>query len=326
LAEDPEFHKEDYLDGVFEACQHYGRQYVVPLSCELPLVASIRSDLEELGFRWDGVDTMSDLLEESVRVTPKAEVNSNFQQMFCSKNTFQRLLLFSSIPVINYETGEVLPDEKNFRDFLESYKLYFPYDYNEADRAMYHRALGYDVLTAGRCAFVFPRNMDGLPATLSVLKNESYDYVIHSIPGQTKESVGIVCGPVAINANSKNTLNAYRFIKFILSETSQKDRYTIPDGMPILKKALYDGLVNSTGFTRGPGGNAMPDYEDRAFTEDEAEMIMELITGTDRFVLNLSNEIIEMVCDTMLPFFQNEASYEFCLNDLRSKLTFYLSE
>ncbi|MBE6935122.1 MAG: carbohydrate ABC transporter substrate-binding protein [Ruminococcaceae bacterium] len=326
LEEDPEFHFDDYLDGVFEACQYHGRQYVMPLSCEPSLVVSLSEKMEEIGFSWDNTDTMSDYLKNLAHLTPKAAKDPNFKQMFHTKNVFVRFLQISGIPVIDYENGEVLPDEKGFREFLEAYKSYFLYDYDENDPTMWHRPYGYDVLTAGKCVFWFPRDKQGFPLSLSVLKDESHEYVVQSIPGQTGESVGTVTGPVAISATSKNSLNAYKYIKFLLSETAQMDQYGTPDGMPILKEAIRESLLESPSGTRGPGGGVFFDYEVPALTEDEVERIMGQIESTTDYVMMISKPYYDIVYDTMLPFFKAEDSYKNCLEELRSKLTFYLSE
>jgi len=326
LAEDPDFNVDDYLPGVFEACQYHGRQYVMPLSCEPSLVVSLKEKTEEIGFNWDHVDTMSEYLDVLAELSPKAAKDPNFKQMFHTKNVFVRFLQISGIPVIDYENGEVLPDEKGFREFLEAYKSYFPYDYDENDPTMWHRPFAYDVLTAGNCVFWFPGDMYGFPFTLYVLKEQGREYDIQSIPGKTGGSVGTVAGPVAISANSKNSLNAYRYIKFMLSETIQKDQYGTPDALPILKEALLECLLEAPGGEGGPGGGAFFNYDIPALTEEEAERIMGLIESTSDYEMMISKPYYDMVYDTMLPFFKAEDSYKSCLEELRSKLTFYLSE
>ena len=187
LAEDPEFSKDDYLDGVFEACQVNGRQYTVSYSCALPVLISSKEKLEELGFAWDGIDTMADFLEEIARLTPSDEENRNFVQMLYSKNNFYDLLTASGVSLINYETGEILPDADGLRAFLEGYKAYFPYDYDESGMT-YGTNSGYRALVAGSCAFWPPADLGGIVTTIDAMEEKSCNYVIELLPGEKKRN------------------------------------------------------------------------------------------------------------------------------------------
>ena len=323
LAEDPDFAEDTYVDGVFEDCRIGGRQYTIPLSYEVLYTVSSASKLDELGYREDSAQIMSDYLEELARLTPAAAESTGFQQMLQAKNHFYQLLMNSGIRLIDYEAGEVLPDEKELRRFLEGYRAYFPYD----DDGTGLRRISTDgdrPLSWGQCVFWYPLSLDGITRTIASLKNESFDYVLHPISGQTGEFIGNLCGQIAIRSNSPNTLNAYRFIKFLLSEEEQSNPFKLFDGIPIhkesIRKAVYEApaveIVNNVEIYH---------FEERALTEEEAEELMTILTGVDRYVQ--SDTVTRTILrDAMLPYFQGEDSYKNCLKDLRSKLTFYLSE
>ena len=323
LAEDPDFSKDDYLDGVFEACQVNGRQYTIPVSYTIPLTISSKEKLENLGFYWDGIDTIVDFLEEISRLTPDVTQDPGFTQMLYSKNYFDRLLWASGIPLINYETGEVLPDEKGLCEFLEAYKAYFPYDYDGTGGVKFVN-YGDRALIAGVCAFWFPQNIDGVTTTMNFMKNKSCDYVIQPIPCQSEGTVGIVDSQIAICANANNSLNAYNFVKFMLSEDAQKDKYTSPS-MPIHKEAIREGVYEAPAV-KEVGNAAILDTEETALSDEEAEMLSAKLTGIDRFIQKVPQNVTIMVQESMLPYFQDEKSYEECFDDLRNKLTLYLSE
>ncbi len=136
LAEDPDFSEEDYVEGVFEAGQFNGRQYVIPLSFEAPILLSSTEKLEEIGFDWEDIETTADFIENMGLLTPVAKQTPGFAQMLDSQNRFSQLLITSGITLIDYETGEVLPDEEELREFLDGYKAYFPYDCFLFDNAL----------------------------------------------------------------------------------------------------------------------------------------------------------------------------------------------
>ncbi len=238
LASDPDFSREDYIDGVFEAACIGGRQYTVPRSYRMSVALSSGEKLDELGFDWDAVRKMSGFLEEIARLTPYAEQNTSFMQMLYSKSSFNHLITDSGVSLIDYETGKVLPDEKNLRNFLEAYQAYFPYDYDAAGGWIISSS-GDRTLIPGTSAFWVAPDIKGIATTIEIMERKSCDYVVHPIPGETGEIIGdIHDGLMAISANSKNSRNAYNFIKFMLSEDVQMDGYKLNGCFPILKEVL----------------------------------------------------------------------------------------
>ncbi len=324
LAEDPDFSEEDYVEGVFEAGQFNGRQYVIPLSFEAPVLLSSTEKLEEIGFDWNDIETTEDFVENLGILTPAAEQTSDFKRMLDSQNRFSQLLITSGITLIDYETGEVLPDEEGLREFLEGYKAYFPYDYDETGGS-YLSNQGHYQLISGEWFFWLSTDISCLAQSISVMKNKSSDYTMHLIPSQTGETVAnIRGGAMAIRANAENSLNAYNFIKFMLSEDVQSDDTINASYFPIHKEAIRN-LAYETPSLKPVNGFDFIDSENPALSDEEAEMVIEMLTEIDRFVLGLP-VMSSMVQESMLPFFRDEASYEDCLSELRSQLTFYLSE
>ncbi len=333
LAEDPAFSKDDYLNGVFEACQINGRQYTVPITVYLPFMISSEDKLAENGFDWSKIDTTADFTKEIARLTPTFAEYSGFRQMLHSPNYFSRLFWASGISLIDYENNEVLPDEKKLRDFLEAYKEYFPYDYKEGvgTNSMGDTA---GALSSGRYAFGIPNDIYDVTYTLHMMANNSCNYELQAVPSQEGGIVGTVYCQMAITANAKNSLNAYNFIKFMLSKDAQIDEDILSvGGMPIHKEAIHEVIHNAKALTENHG-YWFEDEEKLAFSEEEANAIETEITKVDRFILRAPESIVQMgtyefndmMFDTMLPFFRDEASYKDCLKELKNKLTLYLSE
>ena len=293
------------------------------MTFDLSLTMSYGKKLEEFGFRWDGIRTTSDFMEEIARLTPRAkENNKSFMQMLYSKNWFSYLLAESGVPLLDYETGKVLPDEKGLREFLEGYKAYFPYDYDETVPKTFIN-YGSNALASGVCAFWFPFHVDDIVTTMSMMKEKSYDYVLHAIPSQSGDVVATI-GQIAISANAKNPLNAYRFIKFMLSEDAQKDKYMQISGIPIHKNAITKSIFGS--FNLADGGMEFKGNEDSPLSDEEIEMVIRTLTGADRYTQRVSEYLSDAMLESMLPYFKDERSYDACLKDLKNKLMLYLSE
>ncbi len=324
LAEDPDFLEDNFLDGVFDVCRVNGRQYTIPVSYVLPLTMSSEEKLEELGFDWDDIDTTADFTENIAHLTPDVTEAPGFTQMLYSQNYFYRLLWASGVPLIDYENNGILPDEKGLREFLEGYKAYFPYDYNEGDGTR-SASDGSGILASGICAFWFPSRINDITSTIQMMTDRSCDYEIQSIPSQEGDIVGTIYGQMAISANAKNTLNAYNFIKFMLSAEAQEDQFTLTGYMPIHKEAIQKSIYEAPMLYENQG-YFFEDLETPAFSEEEANVIETAVIGVDRFVQMVPDNLKNMLFDTMLPFFRDETSYKDCLNELKNKLTLYLSE
>ena len=323
LAEDPEFSKDDYLDGVFEACQVNGRQYTIPTSYDFLLAFSLTEMLTDIGFSWDGIDTMADFLEEIARLTPEAAELPKFQQMLNSKNFYWKLYRYAGIRLLDYENGVVLPDEEELREFLEAYKLYFPYDYDASGASQ--TWIRVDSLLNGTAAFWITHLLTGIVDSVSILKLKSREYTYHAIPSQTGEIVARIGSQLAIPANAKNTANAYRFIKFLLSEEIQVDQLLLMGVKPIRKSAIHKVIYETPALYENHGFY-LDDPENFALTEDEAKALEEVMLNIDRFVQDERMVVPEMMFESMMPFFRDEASYETCFADLKNRLTLYLSE
>ena len=120
-------------------------------------------------------------------------------------------------------------------------------------------------------------------------------------------------------------MNAYHFVKFLLSETIQKDDAARLSNFPVHKEAIRESVYEAPSV-KIVGNYDVLDYDEPALSDEEAEKLIDTLTGVNRFVLGVSETVRNMVFESMLPFFQDEASYENCLADLKNKLMLYLSE
>ena len=121
-----------------------------------------------------------------------------------------------------------------------------------------------------------------------------------------EKTIGMGRNFVAINNASSNKVNAYAFMKILLSAPVQDDRYSF---QPIYKAALAD--LTSTSY-----------LQDIEAEEPRAEGVAQGV----EYYRNYSGQVMDLTYQTMLPFFERKSSYEECLQELRNKLTLYLYE
>ncbi len=315
LASDPDFHEEDYVDGVMDAVKLDGRQYIMPLSFRVPIYLSDREKLKELGFSWDGIGTTSDFMEELARLTPIAAQNEAFLQLLESKNHFYEMFSAAGIRLLDYEKGTVLPDEAALHDFIRGYRTFYPCDYDPSSPD-YMQNFCSEELMRGGYYFWWACYLYSVNWQIDEMMVASHTYEIGTLPSQTGDAVGQIYSAMAINAASKNVLNAYNFIKLMLSEDLQRTNYsTLAPFVPINKGAI-----------RATVDGRFPMRSSAYLTPEERDAIYETYTGMDRFTPMPRESLFDMLWEAMLPYLQDDASYEDCLTELKRKLTFYLSE
>lgn len=320
LAEDEDFREEDYLDGVFETGRFGGGQYAVPISIYPTYYLTVPSALDELGYRRNRIRTLSDHLEELARLTPEAEKNPEFVRMTDNVNQFSFYLMLSGVRLLDYETGTVLPDEKTFGEFIRGYKAYFPYDYAEPGDTIWY-GYGADALRKRQYYFCDYAESSNLVYDIDNMNRISLDYELVTLPGQTGETVGYDLDLLAISADARNKLNAYLYIKMMLSENIQTD-LQILYADPIHKAAIRARLNFYIYGSYCPEDNP----NKTLITEKEQKELYEVMTGIDRYVTSIPYRLRTLVFQTMLPYFRDEKSYQACLTELKAGLTNYLEE
>ena len=129
---------------------------------------------------------------------------------------------------------------------------------------------------------------------------------------------------MAINASSKNPLNAYNFIKMMLSADVQSSRSPLLKFVPIHKEAIKAIIYGA--YTFDVAGTTYGGSRSAYLSEEELDAIIDTLAGVDRFTQPVSGNVSNMLWDSMLPFFQDEKSYDDCLADLKNQLMLYLSE
>ena len=326
LATDPEFSEEVFVDGVFDAGKFNGRQYTVPQSFYLPFYLSSGTKLdilEEHGFDWEEIRTTSEFMEEMGRLTPLVEELPSFLRMMQAKNFASRFFQNSGIRLLDYDNGEVLPDEALLRVFMEGYKAYYPYD-NDGTGESWWESRGAQYLLHGSYYFFSTNWSQELNKDIDDLIAASHGYELHNMPSQVGDFVGRITGQMAINAATQNTLNAYKFIQYMLSEEEQSSGSALIKPVPVRKDSIR--AIAHGEYTKMAISISAPGHKSEYLTEEEMDKIAELLMSADRYMQDDTRAALDMMWVAMDPFLRDEKSYEDCLVELKSKLTFYLSE
>lgn len=316
IAQDTDFNPDDYIESVFNGGVYRGHQYVIPFSFSLYSYTSRADVFNEIGFDSSKTGDSFSFLNEVIRCLPEAEENMDLMSMFPSKKYLSNLIKASGIRLVDYETNEVLPDEKDLKTLLEAYKPYYPVDYDNSKIINY--------------VFRDDNSVDDVFYSSSELKSEG-GFVSSTMRRMDGKLQAISYSTVAIRSNSTNQLNAWNFIKLLLSPEFQGDgnRFTQP-GIPVLKSAVSTVVERAFNYY---GGEVT---EDKGITgkgvvftqlsQEESKAYLDLFTSVDCCIGYSEGQLYRTFIENMEPYLADKQSYEDCIEGLKNDLLLYISE
>jgi len=334
---DADFAARDQVNHVImDAGVHRGRRYVVPISFYLKLYLGERHMLEAMGFDFDHGGTPTAFLNAVQQVIPAAQQNPLFVRAL--GRTYQHMMnnLFPQLPLVDFERGEVLPYEEVVRAFSQAFAPFYGdttdlytlmMQYRTERMKRYGRMLFHSYWVASQeILFGYSALLSHSPLGVDPL------YMPYIVPGRNHhgEIHASVAQSLAINANTPNYVNAWRFIRFMLTELRQYSTqgtvgfWGLGGGMPVNTIALTRQL-NGIVATHGIIGTVEGIVTQRALTHAEREGLNNIFLGIESAVL--PNRAVSVIYrEIMTPFFRGEVSLDDAMENLRRRLQLYLTE
>ncbi len=320
MESDPDFHREDYIQPVMDAGKYKDGQYIIPVTYMVPVLLSEESVLRDFGLEsLTGAEVNETFWQTVIHAYPAMKENQYFQAVVANLNK-NHLLAFSGVSLYDRASDTMLPDEDGLRALTEEYK-----------------GLVYDCGNDEIVSMLSDGLMNGLKereiAFANVGNIVSIDYFV--MMAAAAKAVGTpvtlpMVGPdgklhafaqdmVMINANSKNTRNAWNFIKVLLSGEILDEN----SGMTVRKdsvrtylnewmRPLLDGM-------EGVYGKPI------SYTQEEIDAYLDLVQNPADCCL-YENYVWDFYLEAMEPYFTGKDSYESCVETLRDKLTIYITE
>lgn len=310
--QDPNFHAEDYWDNIFDAGCYNGGQYIIPLRIETPLIISNPSKTAEIGIDKVEEDIPAFLVQIS-QAAVLAQQKPAFAQMMDSKYWFRKFLMYYNIPLIDYESRTVCPDEEALRRLMESYKKYYAFDSGESND--YHT-----LREEPQSESIYFENDSGVMMVFASSCMKTYGgYTVTPLRDAAGKITAHYGDAAMVRANTKCPEYAYRFIQILLSPTAQENwggvhKQTMIGEMEHYRQRLTTGKENANGWTY------------TQLTEEEFQQMTELYNGVSGGGYIVKSDLYYMVKDIMEPFFKDEKTYEACFDELKGKLTLYMDE
>lgn len=337
IKEDASFKMDDYNTTILAAGYYKDGQYIMPTSYTLPIMLADQDTLDNVGFDLSKAVDATSFLSEVNQCLPKLLENPMFGLIIEDSDKYYNWRIYdlsaalfyaSDIRLIDETTNNILPDEAAFRAFCEAFQPFRANDMSNTAASMRF----YEALSSGAALFeAHFRYIDF--AEWSIL-NDNGKPVWTAVPSKGGQLKATACTGAAINANSKNHLNAWNYIKILLSEqvqTKVPGRYNSFKAFPVNKAVLSKEIESQTddgSLFEGVICDASGTYFFDTYltiTADEKSQYEALHEGITN--CSLKNEVLYNFFDQcMTPYFKGDKSLDECIADLKTRLKIYVSE
>ena len=324
IESDPDLNLGDYKKVVLDSGIYKGRRYIMPLSYDTSVLITTKEILAAEEIDIDNLQSFDGLVEETKKYLDRyASTRFVYDRQFQDINMF---FPWCGLQYIDYENKTLNVDGEDFRKVMDAYKDIYRQDMElgELPSVMYARDTA-DALISGKSIFGRIRSWHSFTYTYGALENNGYSPVYFPVPSINGKRGARVTSMAVISNASQNKLNAYRFLKILLSEQIQGNPQDVTiTEFPVLESAV--GIHAKYRFE----DSERRQYEDRLIPLSSEEIMRDfsdLTNEIDYCTLILYTDQVEAVISySMLSYFKGEDTYENCLNKLRNDLELYLSE
>ncbi|WMJ23083.1 extracellular solute-binding protein [Paludicola sp. MB14-C6] len=313
---DSTFQSEEYNQAVLNCNDHDGKKFIIPLGYSMPLLISTKTILKEHKF---DVNQCTDFYSTTDALYELAN-NASTDEKPLSRLSWNIFPVSIGLNFIDYDSKTVsLSSMKNKEcekklSKLSDYCMFDNYDEEWIDKLKQKKTVivqlrdglqdpinSYQSINTTDEAVIFPwRNANG-----NIQARLAYDNIM-------------------VSNSSKNKQNAYFFIKVMLSKDIQllsefggSYKQFIPISSYALKEYLKKKLLSE---------EALSISTNRQKTESDAiKFINDFIDLTNQ-VDGVDNDlkICSLFAKSMLPFYEDQKSYEECVKDAESKIQAYV--
>lgn len=330
VEQDEKFNPEDYYQPVLDAGLYKGGRYLVPYSFTFPFIFGLQEQLDTIGFDMAKNTDFISFFNELTDKLPQMQANPSFTAGLYWLYYINGALRESGLQIIDYENGKVLPDAEAFKAFCDAFKPYWQVDAQEWTKTTFSPLVEVS-LQRGECLFY----NNPLPVTdyiysIADVKTDDTQWVLDAMRTMDGGINATMNGALAINATSKNQLNAWNFIKTMISKQVQLggNQQGPSICLPVNRAAMTE-IIGKAAATAQTIGYATYDgvgqKQVAAVTSTEKQIIYDLLDSmTECSFWNYN--VLGYFLDSMTPYFNDEKSYNECVNDLKQKLTLYVSE
>ena len=325
---DTDFDRTDCVEGVLDGGLFQGKQFVVPVAYEMPILITTQEILDEEGIRAEELDTWDGFYTTLTRYCENHPESFGMVETKTLNPNDVNLRYFwkhSGIRMVDYENYTADLDEENLKTMLDFCRGVYREDYEQWDQ-------GWSDYTSERALLerdcLFNNYIPNIGLlfynTLIQLEAAGETPVVRMMPDTDGGVSAHIVSYCAVPSGAKNPLNAWRLLKLMLSEIEGDVTYieswgiqiplsNTPLGEPVNKAALRQKIRFEYEHIFGP----MDDWEveryfDEMISATRADMLPEILTRY--FALE------------MAPYVRGEKGWDTCCKSFLNTLELYASE
>lgn len=317
---DPYFQGDQWVQKLFVGGCSGDYRYAIPTEYGIQVLISSEEAMEESGIDREKLSDFNGFMEETLKYIEKKDARNLFRFFLVPL----QCLLWTGYPVIDWDTQTVDLESEQMEDFFQWY--YAVMRQMKADNlaSEYADAMGIrdGELLFGNLAWGAP--FDTIYGECKLIS--SYDKPV-MIPIRNMDG-GISAYSVAslgVRGNSKNILNAYRFIQIYMSTPVQTGKTCRALGAFKVNREAQDYIYEVVrDLTFGQERDGFP-AECPPFTEEEYEELMGFMDEID-IVEGYDPNWLDMLGELMTPYVNGECTYEEAIAQAVYELEIYASE
>ena len=217
-----------YNSSIMEYGIYQGKRYLIPYMYETEIYISTEETLEKYGIPKD-ISFAHNRLNELLPYQKKLELEK--KKLFSSSPSIE----FCANDFIDFENRTHSYNSEEFKQIAEVYKEFTKTQGQTAD-FVFQYLIGQGT----------PESLSGIAANNKILLSENDRVLLYE--EKKEDSSGCIVQPygsLAINANSPNGERAFKFIQWVLSETTQADQFKV-HFTPVHKQALQTRIQAAT--------------------------------------------------------------------------------
>jgi len=318
IVRDNEFSLDDYVKGVLDSGVYRGKRYLMPIEYGVPILTTTQEILDEEKIipadfnTFDGFMKTAEKYNEKYKDNPEKSVLVDFKH---NRANLAFFLKYSGIELIDYQANAVGIDKTNFKNIMDLMKAMYNKETNDSISisGVYGEGLkNQDMLfnnffmTTGYFLFM----------ERTGLLNKNLTPLLFTYPNVNNGVTAEVINVAAIPKGSTNQLNAYNFLKILLSEDIQAGNSGgnyLKLGNPVLKSSVNLKIKQ--------------DYKDfGSIDENTVNAYAKIIMNVDSAILGIPNALQFFIIDEMTPYWEGTRSFDDCYARLVNKLEIYKDE